>query len=289
VSIDVDALKASVDLVSLVAHYTPLRKRGAEYVGLCVAHDDKNPSMFVNPEKRIVHCFACDWHADAIDFIRHVEGLDFKAACERLGAKTDWQPKIASARPAPKPERITSKPPADAGSPSFALRTYGEPQLIFPLRDRDGAILGYECRYAGDDKKEIRMWTWGARGRRTAELGMRAFQRAAATVRPRAPDREARSARQHLRRTEESRGREAPATALRLHLLDRRRECVAQARLEAARRPEAPAMAGCRRARLDRMRQARSAPIGSTRSCLLGAHRRHEPHAGRLGRGGCRG
>jgi putative DNA primase/helicase len=164
VSIDVDALKASVDLVSLVAHYTPLRKRGAEYVGLCVAHDDKNPSMFVNPEKRIVHCFACDWHADAIDFIRHVEGLDFKAACERLGAKTDWQPKIASARPAPKPERITSKPPADAGSPSFALRTYGEPQLIFPLRDRDGAILGYECRYAGDDKKEIRMWTWGARG-----------------------------------------------------------------------------------------------------------------------------
>jgi DNA primase len=102
-SIDVEALKASVDLVGLVGHYTPLRKRGREYVGLCVAHADKNPSMWVHPEKRIVHCFACDFHADAIDFIQHVEGLDFKGACERLGAKPEWSPKIASAKPEPRP------------------------------------------------------------------------------------------------------------------------------------------------------------------------------------------
>lgn len=171
-TIDVDALKASVDLVSLVGHYTPLKKRGKEYVGLCVAHSDKNPSMWVNPDKRIVHCFACDFHADAIDFIQHVEGLDFKAACERLGAKNDWQPKIATSRPEPKPERKTSKPPADAPTPQFLLRTLGEPQLIFPIRDLDGAILGYECRYAGEGgKKEIRVWTWGARGDEEARWG----------------------------------------------------------------------------------------------------------------------
>jgi hypothetical protein len=51
VTIDVDRLKQSIDLVSLVGHYTPLKKRGKEYVGLCVAHADKNPSMWVN-EKR---------------------------------------------------------------------------------------------------------------------------------------------------------------------------------------------------------------------------------------------
>lgn len=165
-SIDVEALKSAVDLVALVGHYTPLRKRGKEFVGRCVAHTDNNPSMWVNPDKRIVHCFSCDFHADAIDFIQHVEGLDFKGACERLGAKNDWQPKIASAAaPEPKPERVTCKPPADAGTPNFNIRTLGEPTLIFPIRDVDSAVLGYECRYAGEGgKKEIRMWTWGARG-----------------------------------------------------------------------------------------------------------------------------
>lgn len=163
-SVDVEALKASIDLVGLVGHYTPLMKRGREFVGLCVAHADKNPSMWVNPEKRIVHCFACDFHADAIDFIQHMEGLDFRAACERLGAKPDWTPKIASSKPVSRPERITTRPPDGAPTPSFALRNLGEPQLIFPIRDLDGGILGYECRYVGESgKKEIRVWTWGSR------------------------------------------------------------------------------------------------------------------------------
>jgi putative DNA primase/helicase len=163
-SIDVDALKAATDLVSLVGHYTALKKRGREYVGLCVSHADNNPSMWVNPDKGIVHCFSCDFHADAIDFIRHVEGLDFKAACERLGAKNDWQPKIAAARPAPKPERITSKPPPDAPTPNMSARKLGEPSRIWPYRDADGALIGYIARYDTKDGKEIRCWSWGARG-----------------------------------------------------------------------------------------------------------------------------
>jgi hypothetical protein len=237
-SIDVEALKASVDLVGLVGHYTPLRKRGREYVGLCVAHADKNPSMWVHPEKRIVHCFACDFHADAIDFIQHVEGLDFKAACERLGAKPEWSPKIASAKPEPRPERATMRPPSGAPTPSFALGALGEPQLIFPIRDLDGAILGYECRYAGESgKKEIRVWTWGARGA-ASRLGLRALQRTAPALWARAPYRTPRRASEHLRRPEESGGRQAPAASVCVHLVDRWRERVAQARLEAARRPQ---------------------------------------------------
>jgi hypothetical protein len=168
VTIDVDALKQSIDLVSLVGHFTPLKKRGAEYVGLCVAHNDHDPSMWVQPQKGFVHCFSCGFSADAISFVQHVEGLDFKAACERLGAKPQWTPIAPVAqktKATPKPERITSKPPAEQATPSMSTRELGEPQMIFPLRDLDGAILGYECRYAVENgKKEIRMWTWGARG-----------------------------------------------------------------------------------------------------------------------------
>jgi putative DNA primase/helicase len=164
VNIDVDALKASVDLVSLVGAYTTLRKRGKEYVGLCVAHADKNPSMWVNGDKGIVHCFACDFHADAIDFIQHVEGLDFKAACVRLGAKTDWQPRIAQPKPAAKPERITSKPPLEAPTPNMVLRGLGEPSRLWPYKDADGSLIGYVARYEAPDGKQIRCWSWGQRG-----------------------------------------------------------------------------------------------------------------------------
>jgi putative DNA primase/helicase len=165
VSIDTEALKGGVDLVSLVGHFTALKKRGTEYVGLCVAHADSNPSMWVNPRKGFVHCFSCGFNADAIQFVMHMEGLDFKAACEFLGAKSDWTPRAPIAQSAPpRPDRTTSKPPAEAGAPSMAIRGLGEPSRIWPYRDTDGVILGYVARYETDEGKQIRCWTWGARG-----------------------------------------------------------------------------------------------------------------------------
>ncbi len=175
-SIDVDALKASVDLVGLVGHYVQLRKKGAEYVGLCVAHSDKNPSMWVQPQKGFVHCFSCDFHADAIDFLQHVEGIDFQEACRRLGAKTDWQPKIKAEPVEKAPERTSSKPPPGTPSPKFAIRSLGEPQFTYPIEDLDGSILGYECRYAGQNGgKEIRVWSWGSDGTKPARWAPRHF------------------------------------------------------------------------------------------------------------------
>lgn len=163
-SIDVEALKNSADIVSVIGSYVALKKRGAEFVGLCPFHADKNPSFWVVPAKRMAHCFSCDASHDVISFIEEVEGVDFKEACRRLGANT-WEPKAAPAeRPAPRPERITSKPPADAPTPAMRTRELGEPSRIWPYRDSDGGILGYVARYETPEGKQIRCWTWGARG-----------------------------------------------------------------------------------------------------------------------------
>lgn len=170
---DVAALKQRIDLVSLVGHYVQLRKRGKEFIGRCVAHDDNDPSMWVNPVKGLVHCFACDFSADAIAFVQHMEGCDFKTACEKLGAADTWAP----ARPIPheptppKPERITAKPPADAGTPDMTTRALGEPARVWTYRDAAGDVLGYIARYDTANGKEIRAWTWGARGDEPAAWG----------------------------------------------------------------------------------------------------------------------
>ena len=164
--VDVDALKAAVSIVDVVASYVTLKKRGAEFVGLCPFHADKNPSLWIVPAKRMYHCFSCGASGDVLDFVQNIEGVDFKEACKRLGAPdTKWEPRLPiKQEAAPRPDRVTSKPPADAGVPDMQMRSLGEPSRTWCYRDADELPLGYIARYETGAGKEIRAWTWGARG-----------------------------------------------------------------------------------------------------------------------------
>jgi KaiC/GvpD/RAD55 family RecA-like ATPase len=177
VSIDVDGLKARTDIVDVIRAYTPLKKIGAEYCGPCPIHGGDGDNFYVNPQKRLWSCFSrgcheCEEGNDVIGFLRKVEGLSFKEACEKLGASTDWSP---VARLSPKaetpPDRITSTPPADAGEPKMRLRDLGEPSKTWAYRGANGALLGYVARYETPQGKQIRCWTWGVRGTEAASWG----------------------------------------------------------------------------------------------------------------------
>ena len=80
-SIDTNALKARSDIVAVVGSYVALKKRGAEFIGLCPFHADTNPSFTVIPAKQFCHCFACGASHDVIGFLQEIEGVDFQAAC----------------------------------------------------------------------------------------------------------------------------------------------------------------------------------------------------------------
>lgn len=163
-SIDVQALKDATDIVSAVGSYVPLKKQGREYKGLCPFHADTSPSFYVVPEKKFCHCFSCGWSGDVIDFVAAIEGIEFKAACEKLGAAPEWKPRPIKQAAPPLPDRITSKPPAGTAPPEMAIRSLGEPVKTWEYRDTDGGALGYVARYEVEGKKEILCWTWGARG-----------------------------------------------------------------------------------------------------------------------------
>jgi len=86
--IDIDSLKARLDIVAEVERYTPLRKSGNNrFLGQCPLHEDKHPSMTIYADKQSWHCFQCNKGGDVIDFIMAVEGVDFQAAAALLGAK----------------------------------------------------------------------------------------------------------------------------------------------------------------------------------------------------------
>lgn len=84
VGMDVNELKRRVDLVAVIGRYVSLSRSGASYKGLCPFHDDSSPSLSVNREKGLWHCFGCGAGGDAIEFIERAEKIDFPEAIRQL-------------------------------------------------------------------------------------------------------------------------------------------------------------------------------------------------------------
>ncbi|MEM6562700.1 MAG: DNA primase, partial [Planctomycetota bacterium] len=74
----------AVDLVDLVGRTVQLKRAGKDHTGLCPFHDEKTPSFYVVPEKRMFHCFGCKESGNAIDFVMKTQNLTFKDALHRL-------------------------------------------------------------------------------------------------------------------------------------------------------------------------------------------------------------
>src|SRR6266511_6220420 len=72
-------------IVEVIGARVSLRKIGHELVGLCPFHDDRYPSLYVNPEKGVFLCRACQESGDVFDFIQKLDGLTFPEACKALG------------------------------------------------------------------------------------------------------------------------------------------------------------------------------------------------------------
>ena len=51
---------------------------------ICPFHNDVNPSMHVNDDKGLFHCFACGAGGDVINFIQKLEGIPSFEACSRI-------------------------------------------------------------------------------------------------------------------------------------------------------------------------------------------------------------
>jgi len=81
----IESIKNTVDLVALVnAKGITLKKNGKSYFGLCPFHNDKNPSLSVNPSKNLWQCFGCGAGGDVIRFVELFDQVEFKEAVKRL-------------------------------------------------------------------------------------------------------------------------------------------------------------------------------------------------------------
>nr|MDJ0766646.1 DNA primase [Myxococcota bacterium] len=83
---EVERLKSEVSIERLVqARGVVLRKRGDELLGLCPFHEDRSPSLVVNPAKNLWHCLgACQAGGSVVDWVMKAQGVSFRHAVELL-------------------------------------------------------------------------------------------------------------------------------------------------------------------------------------------------------------
>src|ERR1700675_4861557 len=62
-----------IDIIDVVGGFVKLKRRGANYLGLCPFHNEKTPSFTVSPAKEIYKCFGCGRSGNSISFIMEHE------------------------------------------------------------------------------------------------------------------------------------------------------------------------------------------------------------------------
>lgn len=104
-------------------------------LALCPFHNDKKPSLLIDTSRESsgqhYHCFACGEHGDAIDLVKGVLHIDFKAALEWL------------------------LPSSSAGSIKKVTKQKG---LSTERSDGSGLLQGYKLYQQSNDKNLLSSW-----------------------------------------------------------------------------------------------------------------------------------
>ena len=83
----IDQILNRTDIIEVVGGFIKLKKRGANYLGLCPFHNEKTPSFTVSPAKEIYKCFGCGKSGNTISFLMDVEKISYADALRWLAAK----------------------------------------------------------------------------------------------------------------------------------------------------------------------------------------------------------
>ena len=77
----------TADIVDVVSDFVSLKRRGANYIGLCPFHNERTPSFSVSKAKGICKCFSCGKGGSPVNFIMELEQLSYQEALRYLAKK----------------------------------------------------------------------------------------------------------------------------------------------------------------------------------------------------------
>ena len=83
----IDKVFAAAKIEEVVGDYVKLKRRGANYIGLCPFHTEKTSSFTVSPSKSLYKCFGCGKSGNAVGFLMEHEHYSYPEALHWLADK----------------------------------------------------------------------------------------------------------------------------------------------------------------------------------------------------------
>lgn len=83
----IEEIMNRTDIIDVVGEFVKLKKRGANYLGLCPFHGEKTPSFTVSPTKEIYKCFGCGKSGNAVTFLMEHEKYSYVEALRWLAQR----------------------------------------------------------------------------------------------------------------------------------------------------------------------------------------------------------
>ena len=87
----VEQILQAARIEEVVGEFVTLKKRGANYIGLCPFHNEKTGSFNVNPARNIFKCFGCGKAGDSAKFLMEHEHITYPEALRYLAKKYNIQ------------------------------------------------------------------------------------------------------------------------------------------------------------------------------------------------------
>ena len=153
----IEKLKNQIDIVNIIEQYIPVKKMGSSYKCVCPFHDDKNPSMSINQNKQMYHCFACKAGGDAVKFVMDYEKLTYPEAIEKIAQISNFSLEYTNDKV---PTQKENKHILEKANALYRSEFYKNEAAVRYIKSRginDAMIEKFELGWAGDSKSTIRL------------------------------------------------------------------------------------------------------------------------------------
>lgn len=141
----------AADIVEVVSDFVSLKRRGANWVGLCPFHNDRSPSFYVSKAKGVCKCFSCGEGGSPVNFLMKLEQLSYVEALRWLARKYNIE--VEERELTPEEERAETARESMLAVNDFAMRFF-ESSMTETQEGRDVGLSYFRYRGISDQMIE---------------------------------------------------------------------------------------------------------------------------------------
>jgi len=135
----IEQIKSRIDIIDVIGEYVKLKKRGANYLGLCPFHNEKTPSFTVSPAKELYKCFGCGKSGNTITFLMEHDKMSYAEALKFLANR--YNVEIEETESSPEQKIIQQAAESLYAINNFAQKFFDE--KLFETEEGQDIALSY--------------------------------------------------------------------------------------------------------------------------------------------------